>query len=48
MTMQRVSDLLDSRPPVPRPHRTVFESVGVAHADLAVARQLFERNGPGI
>jgi ornithine cyclodeaminase/alanine dehydrogenase-like protein (mu-crystallin family) len=40
--------LLDSRPAVPRPHRTVFKSVGVAHADLAVARQLFERSGPGI
>jgi alanine dehydrogenase len=40
--------LLASRPPVLRPHRTVFKSVGVAHADLAVARQLFERNGPGI
>jgi ornithine cyclodeaminase len=32
----------------PRPRRTVFKSVGVAHADLAVARQLFERNAPGI
>ena len=40
--------LMASRAPVPRPHRTVFKSVGVAHADLAVARQLFERNGPGI
>jgi alanine dehydrogenase len=40
--------LLASRPPVPRPHRTVFKSVGVAHADLAVARQLFDRKGPAI
>jgi len=28
----------------PRPHRTVFKSVGVAHADLAVAECLFERH----
>jgi ornithine cyclodeaminase/alanine dehydrogenase-like protein (mu-crystallin family) len=40
--------LLASKAPVPRPRRTVFKSVGVAHADLAVARQLFERNGPAI
>ena len=40
--------LIESRPPVPRPQRTVFKSVGVAHADLAVARHLFERNGAGI
>jgi len=40
--------LLASKAPVPRPCRTVFKSVGVAHADLAVARQLFDRNGPAI
>jgi ornithine cyclodeaminase len=40
--------LLASTPPVPRPRRTVFKSVGVAHADLAVARQLFERNARGV
>jgi ornithine cyclodeaminase/alanine dehydrogenase-like protein (mu-crystallin family) len=28
----------------PRPNRTVFKSVGVAHADLAVAEYLFERD----
>jgi ornithine cyclodeaminase/alanine dehydrogenase-like protein (mu-crystallin family) len=28
----------------PRPHRTVFKSVGVALADLAVAQQLVERS----
>jgi ornithine cyclodeaminase len=28
----------------PRPHKTVFKSIGVAHADLAVAEELYERN----
>jgi ornithine cyclodeaminase len=40
--------LIESSSSVPRPQRTVFKSVGVAHADLAVARQLFERKGPAI
>jgi ornithine cyclodeaminase/alanine dehydrogenase-like protein (mu-crystallin family) len=40
--------LLASRPTLPRPQRTVFKSVGVAQADLAVARHLFERHGPGL
>jgi len=35
-------------PAVPRPLRTVFKSVGVAHADLAVAEHLFERSGLGV
>jgi ornithine cyclodeaminase len=51
ITQDRISllgALIESMPPVPRPRRTVFKSVGEAHADLAVARQLFERNGPGI
>jgi ornithine cyclodeaminase len=40
--------LLASRPTLSRPQRTVFKSVGVAQADLAVARHLFERNGLGM
>jgi alanine dehydrogenase len=31
----------------PRAGKTVFKSVGVAHADLAVAEHLFERSTPG-
>jgi len=40
-----LGDLIAAGPPVPRPQRTVFKSVGVAHADLAVAEQLFDRCG---
>ena len=40
--------LIATKTAAPRPRRTVFKSVGVAQADLAVARQLFERNAPGI
>jgi ornithine cyclodeaminase/alanine dehydrogenase-like protein (mu-crystallin family) len=40
--------LIATKTAAPRPARTVFKSVGVAQADLAVARQLFERNAPGI
>ncbi len=35
-----LSDLIAAEPAAPRPHRTVFKSVGVAHADLAVAEYL--------
>ncbi len=38
--------LIASKPATPRPHKTVFKSVGVALADLAVAEYLFEHNGP--
>jgi ornithine cyclodeaminase len=37
-----LGELIAAGPPVPRPHRTVFKSVGVALADLAVALQLVE------
>lgn len=39
--------LIASRAATPRPHKTVFKSVGVALADLAVAEYLFERNSLG-
>jgi len=39
-----LSDLIAAGPVIPRPHKTVFKSVGVAHADLAVAECLVERN----
>jgi ornithine cyclodeaminase/alanine dehydrogenase-like protein (mu-crystallin family) len=51
ITQDRISllgALLASRLTLPRPPRTVFKSVGVAQADLAVARHLFELNGPGM
>jgi ornithine cyclodeaminase len=35
-----LSDLIAAEPAAPRPHRTVFKSVGAAHADLAVAEYL--------
>ncbi len=35
-----LSDLIAAEPGAPRSHRTVFKSVGVAHADLAVAEYL--------
>jgi alanine dehydrogenase len=39
-----LGDLIAARPFTSRPNRTVFKSVGVAHADLAVAECLVERN----
>jgi alanine dehydrogenase len=39
-----LSGLIASRAVTPRPCRTVFKSVGVAHADLAAAEYLFERS----
>jgi ornithine cyclodeaminase len=39
-----LSELIAAKPAAPRPDKTVFKSVGVAHADLAVAEQLAERN----
>jgi ornithine cyclodeaminase len=42
-----LSELIAAKPAPPRPDKTVFKSVGVAHADLAVAEQLVERNQPG-
>jgi ornithine cyclodeaminase len=38
-----LGELIAAGPATPRPHKTVFKSVGVAHADLAVAEQLYER-----
>jgi ornithine cyclodeaminase len=43
-----LSDLIGAKSAAPRPHKTVFKSVGVAHADLAVAEYLFERSGVGV
>jgi ornithine cyclodeaminase/alanine dehydrogenase-like protein (mu-crystallin family) len=42
-----LSELIAGIPTAPRPHKTVFKSVGVALADLAVAEQLYERNARG-
>jgi alanine dehydrogenase len=39
-----LSGLIASNPAAPRARRTVFKSVGVAHADLAAAEYLFERS----
>jgi ornithine cyclodeaminase/alanine dehydrogenase-like protein (mu-crystallin family) len=39
-----LGELIAAGPARPRPHRTVFKSVGVALADLAVAEQLVERS----
>jgi ornithine cyclodeaminase len=42
-----LSELITAKPAPPRPGKTVFKAVGVAHADLAVAGQLVERSQPG-
>jgi alanine dehydrogenase len=42
-----LGELIAAKPAPPRPDKTVFKSVGVAHADLTVAEQLVERNQPG-
>jgi ornithine cyclodeaminase len=42
-----LSDLLAAGRATPRPRRTVFKSIGVAHADLAAAQYLFEHHLPG-
>jgi len=39
-----LEDLIERKTPVPDTYNTVFKSVGVALADLAVAEQLFARN----
>jgi ornithine cyclodeaminase/alanine dehydrogenase-like protein (mu-crystallin family) len=39
-----LGELIGANAPPPRPHKTVFKSVGVALADLAVAEQLVERS----
>jgi ornithine cyclodeaminase/alanine dehydrogenase-like protein (mu-crystallin family) len=39
-----LGELIAASPAAPRAPRTVFKSVGVAHADLAVAQQLVERS----
>jgi ornithine cyclodeaminase/alanine dehydrogenase-like protein (mu-crystallin family) len=38
-----LAELIAAGPATPRSHKTVFKSVGVALADLAVAEQLYER-----
>jgi alanine dehydrogenase len=43
-----LSELIKAAPATPRPQRTVFKSVGVALADLAVAEQLYERNARSV
>jgi len=40
-----LSELIAATSAAPRRHKTVFKSVGVAHADLAVAECLYERSG---
>jgi ornithine cyclodeaminase/alanine dehydrogenase-like protein (mu-crystallin family) len=40
-----LGELIAAKSAAPRPRKTVFKSVGVAHADLAVAEYLFERSG---
>jgi alanine dehydrogenase len=42
-----LGDLIAAKAAPARPRKTVFKSVGVAHADLAVAEQLVERHRPG-
>ena len=42
-----LGELIAAKPATPRPDKTVFKAVGVAHADLAVAAQLIERNQQG-
>ena len=39
-----LGELIAAKSAAPRPRKTVFKSVGVAYADLAVAEYLFERN----
>jgi alanine dehydrogenase len=42
-----LGELIAAKRAASRPHKTVFKSVGVAHADLAVAEYLLERSGVG-
>jgi alanine dehydrogenase len=42
--VQTLSALLSRKECVPRPRRTVFKTVGVAFADLAVAEHLYQRH----
>jgi alanine dehydrogenase len=39
-----LGELIAAKSVPPRPHKTVFKAVGVAHADLAVAEQLVDRD----
>lgn len=43
--VQTLSTLLSRKECIPRPRRTVFKTVGVALADLAVAEHLYQRHG---
>jgi alanine dehydrogenase len=43
-----LNNLLAQKSAAPRARKTVFKSVGVAHADLAVAEYLFERSTLGV
>jgi alanine dehydrogenase len=46
-SISSLSEIIAGTPTAPRSHKTVFKSVGVALADLAVAEQLYERNARG-
>jgi alanine dehydrogenase len=46
--IRSLSALATAGPVTPRPRRTVFKSVGVAHADLAAAEHLVERHRVGL
>jgi ornithine cyclodeaminase len=43
-----LGELIAAKPAASRARKTVFKSVGVALADLAVAEHLIERNRPGV
>jgi ornithine cyclodeaminase len=43
-----LGELIAAKPAPSRPHRTVFKAVGAAHADLAVAEQLVDRDRPSV
>jgi alanine dehydrogenase len=42
-----LTDLVSRKATAPRAAKSVFKSIGVAHADLAAAEQLFERHALG-
>lgn len=46
-SIHTLEEMAAARVPGPRHQRTVFKSVGVAHADLAVGMALYQRHGGG-
>jgi len=46
-SIHTLEEMAAARVPGPRRQRTVFKSVGVAHADLAVGMALYQRHGGG-